>query len=127
MKTSKNNRCATLGKAIQNPKYFCRYLGNGVAVCRAGTIYGNHHLLMEKHFPPRVLLWEAWCSMVLIHVSTTLSTLISRAALTIDDMTLSLSWYRFWFLGFRNSSSMSISIFILSTTFRNVMTKHLNL
>ena len=47
MKTSENNKCATLGKAIQNPKYFCHDLGNGVAVYRAGTIYGNHYLLME--------------------------------------------------------------------------------
>ena len=50
MKTSENNKCATLSKATKNPKYFC-YLDNGVKVYRAGTIYGNHHLLVEKNLP----------------------------------------------------------------------------
>ena len=51
MKTSENNKCSTLGRAIKNPKYFCGYLGNGVTVYGAGTIYGNHHLLVEIHLP----------------------------------------------------------------------------
>ena len=38
-------------KPSQNPKYFSRYLDNGVIVYRAGTIYDDHHLLMEKHLP----------------------------------------------------------------------------
>jgi hypothetical protein len=40
---------------------------------------------------PRVLLCEAWCSITEIHDSTTLSTLMSSAALAITDRTASTS------------------------------------